>query len=98
MTKPLFVTGMHGLGDNVHQRALVRRLLATDHDIWLRTPWPCLYHDLAGDRLHLMPPGHTLRTQAKNAQREAQRYTTQPPPPGARPLRVWYDHNTVRTT
>lgn len=95
--KNILVDGMHGLGDNVLQRAVLRRLLATndDHIIWLRTPWPCLYHDLVGDRLRLINPVQTLRTQRKNAARESIRYDRHRPPPSRR-LRVWYDHNSIR--
>ena len=75
---------MHGLGDNVHQRAVVRHLLASHPStkFWLKTPWPCLYHDLVGDRLHLIDPSTSLRTQRKNSIREQARYV---PPPRASP-------------
>jgi hypothetical protein len=29
--RPLFVRGMHGLGDNLHQRAVIRQLIAAGH-------------------------------------------------------------------
>ena len=96
--RPLIVQGMHGLGDNVHQRAVIRLLLDAGHDIWLRTPWPFLYHDLVGVRLRLVNIGYTLRTQGKNAKRESASFSRQTPPMIAPTLRVWYDHITVRAS
>lgn len=90
---PLLVNGMHGLGDNLHQRAVVRELMKS-WDVWLETPWPCLYHDLNG--LKLVGKGSRLRTQAKNAQREAGRYSDAPVPAGTRSLEVRYPPDAVR--
>src|SRR5262245_4740185 len=64
-----YVVGMHGLGDNLHQRALIRQLLGRSSRVLLETPWPCLYHDFAG-KLELVHKRSQLRTQAKNAHRE----------------------------
>lgn len=72
--RDLIVNGMHGLGDNIHQRALVRQLIKR-YRVWLRTPWPCVYHDLVGRDLRLLNPVTRLRTQAKNAQRERSQYS-----------------------
>jgi ADP-heptose:LPS heptosyltransferase len=76
----VIIDGMHGLGDNVHQRAVVRHLLASHPatEFWLKTPWPCLYHDLVGDRLRLIDPSSSLRTQRKNSKREQARYVLPP--------------------
>jgi ADP-heptose:LPS heptosyltransferase len=53
---------MKGLGDNIYQRAIVKKL---DARIYLTTPWPELYADLT----HVLPiyEETNLRTQAKNA-------------------------------
>src|SRR3546814_11400043 len=48
--KSIYVQGMHGLGDNLHQRAILRHLMQS-HEVWLETPWPCIYHDLVGDQI-----------------------------------------------
>ena len=32
----LYVEGMHGLGDNIHQRAVLRKLVQA-YDVWLET-------------------------------------------------------------
>ena len=93
--RPIVLDGMHGLGDNVHQRAVVRRLIGAGHQVWLRTPWPCIYHDF--DRLRLLERGYTLRTQAKNARRERDAYVRMAPPRVARTMRVWYDYGSIRT-
>jgi len=96
--RPILIEGMHGLGDNVQQRAVVRHLLGEGHRLWLRTPWPCLYHDLVGDRLALLEHGKTLRTQRKNARRERDRYSRSAVPYGARKIRIWYDYDGIRRT
>jgi predicted metal-dependent enzyme (double-stranded beta helix superfamily) len=91
--------GMHGLGDNVHQRALVRRVLASRADVWLHTPWPCLYHDLVGEMFHVLPPTRTtLRTQHKNLLRERDRYTSERPHPLIGPKKIWYDTPCIRAS
>lgn len=88
----MLISGMHGLGDNLHQRSIVREFLKRG-EVWLETPWPSVYHDLEG--LHLVRPRTTLRTQAKNAQREAAKYERQYRG-GAATLKVWYRPHEVR--
>lgn len=88
----LVIEGMHGLGDNLHQRGVIRAILQT-HDVWLETPWPCLYHDL---NVKLVSKGSKLRTQAKNARREAARFEAGEPPADAERLRVTYPPAMVR--
>lgn len=88
------VQGMHGLGDNIHQRALMR-LLMKKHTVYLETPWPWVYHDLAGSRLRLLPVDSKLRTQAKNVVRERGNYY-RGGVPAMRPQRVWYPPQSVR--
>ena len=98
MSNSVLVDGMHGLGDNVHQRAVIRYLLAFDPltKFWLKTPWPCLYHDLVGDRLHVVDPATSLRTQRKNSMREQASYV--PPPRTSRRQRVSYNLRLVQKT
>lgn len=90
----LRIQGMHGMGDNFHQRSVVRHLMQT-REIWLETPWPSIYHDLVGPRLHLVNKGSRLRTQAKNAAREAALFDTGRVPP-ASVLNVSYPPAGVR--
>jgi hypothetical protein len=87
------IVGMLGLGDGLHQRMIVRHFLERG-PVWLETPWPCLYEDMAG--LHLVSRRPNLRTQAKNAEREAARYDATPVPRGAPQVRVWYTPQEVR--
>lgn len=94
MKAPLIVSGMHGLGDNLHQRALLRQLMVR-HEIWLETSWAAPYHDLVGEGLRLVRKATPLRTQTKNAIREAKAFT-QAPGPRARTIRVWYRPEEVR--
>ena len=57
---PKLVDGMHGLGDNIYQRAFVSQL---EGDVYIKTPWPDIYSDLP-----VMPvrTHSKLRTQKKN--------------------------------
>ncbi|MCC6380469.1 MAG: hypothetical protein IT519_16760 [Burkholderiales bacterium] len=97
------IQGMLGLGDNLHQRALVRQVMARDRDVILETPWPSIYHDfVSAGRLHLVSRDSRLRTQAKNVQREASLgrfsgriYGQQK---ATRSMKVWYSHADLRAT
>jgi ADP-heptose:LPS heptosyltransferase len=87
---PLLIRGMHGMGDNIHQRALLRQLLP-DYEIWLKTSWACIYHDLIDQGLHLIREKVNLRTQTKNAEREAAKFEGLPSEVrSAPPLQVMY--------
>jgi ADP-heptose:LPS heptosyltransferase len=83
---------MHGLGDNLHQRSVIRQL-AAKHDVWLETSWPCVYWDMP--ELNLMARGTKLRTQVKNSEREADRFT-RAEPPRAPELTVRYPPRAVK--
>lgn len=90
----LHVEGMHGLGDNLHQRAIMRELMKT-REVWLETPWPQVYHDLVGPKLHLVSKGSPLRTQAKNAAAFAKHFERLPTIEER--LRISYPPASVRT-
>src|SRR3546814_18192800 len=92
--KSIYVQGMHGLGDNLHQRAILRHLMQS-HEVWLETPWPCIYHDLVGDRLKLVSKGSRLRTQAKNERRESSAYMRGKVQVLSK--KIWYRPEAVRT-
>jgi hypothetical protein len=62
----------------------------------LSTPWPCIYHDLVGERLKLAHRVTTLRTQAKNVVREASRYDLPGLPLTRVQQRIWYAGADVR--
>jgi hypothetical protein len=91
----IVVHGMQGLGDCIHQRAIMRQLMRRDRVV-LETPWPCVYHDLAGERLTLMAKPSALRVQTKNIAREAARFDRSRMPAGAPAIRVWYTGERVR--
>lgn len=93
---PLLIQGLHGLGDNIHQRAVLRQLLQT-REIWLETSWPSIYHDLAGPDLHLMRRPVGLRTQTKNASREIAKFDGRDPPRCER-MRIAYSGADVMDT
>lgn len=93
----IHVLGMHGMGDCIHARAIIRQLLIRHTRVWLETPWPCLYHDFVADgRLVIIGKTSALRTQKKNALRESSVYSSKRPPTGAKKLRIWYPPNVVR--
>lgn len=97
MTKPdLIVQGMHGLGDNIHQRAVLRQLMQT-HSVTLETSWASVYHDLVGDDLKLVRRPVGLRTQTKNAQREAGLFSNSKPQ-NANTVRIRYGGANVMQT
>jgi hypothetical protein len=79
---PLIIQGMHGLGDNLYQRAVLKQM--TRHWVYLKTPWPQIYADMA----HVIPvrPATRLRTQAKNEQASFRRYKKAPL---SLPSRAW---------
>ena len=92
----LLVRGMHGLGDNLHQRAIIRALLKRDYHIALETSWPCVYHDLAGPDLRFIRRPVALRTQLKNAAREADKFTAPILPHQAyRTIQISYNRSQV---
>lgn len=92
---PLVLHGMHGLGDNLHQRALVRQLMAS-HEVYLESSWVAPYWDLIGAGLKVLRKETSLRTQAKNAEREAEQFWSGKPPESARHLQIWYRPEAVR--
>lgn len=93
MSAPLLIRGHHGLGDNLHQRAIVRQLLATGNDVWIETPWPSVYWDLP---VHTVAKSSALRTQAKNLTREADRFSKEPVPHDAEVIQLRYTGEGVR--
>lgn len=85
---------MHGLGDCLHERAICRQLMQR-HDVTLESSWVAPYHDLIKDGLKVVHKPTSLRTQAKNAKREAALFSRQRPV-GARTRKIWYSPQEVR--
>jgi hypothetical protein len=86
---------MHGLGDNIRQRAVVRQIMQK-HDVWLESSWVSVYHDLIAEGLKVVRKDTRLRTQAKNAVREQVRFSGSRAPAGAKIVAVNYPPAEVR--
>lgn len=91
----LYVRGMHGLGDNLHQRAVIRQLMERA-PVWLETSWPWVYWDLVGPRLHLVRKGAPAQIYARAQSREAAGFSTTPPPADAVSVRINFSPTAVR--
>jgi ADP-heptose:LPS heptosyltransferase len=85
---------MHGLGDNLHQRGILRQLMQR-YDVTLESSWVAPYHDLIKDGLKVVNKPTSLRTQAKNAKREARLFHKRQPV-ATRTRKVWYSPQEVR--
>lgn len=92
--RPLLLQGMHGLGDNLHQRSVIRQLMQR-YDVTLESSWVAPYHDLIAQGLRVVNKPTVLRTQTKNAKREAGLFD-KGVPAGARTRKVWYAPREVR--
>lgn len=66
------------MGDCIHQRAVLRQLMAT-YTVSLETSWASMYHDLIAEGLIVMRRSVSLRTQNKNQQREAALFSSRRP-------------------
>ncbi|KQU77712.1 hypothetical protein ASD12_18095 [Mesorhizobium sp. Root102] len=87
MKPSLVIRGQWGLGDNIFARPIVRAC-AERYDVWLDTPWPELYEDLA---VRFVRIDRNLRTQMRNVARQpSSRWSI--PPRAARELRLGYGH------
>lgn len=73
MKTPVYVKGMHGLGDNLHQRAVIKELYGKC-DIFLETSWPQIYHDFPD--LKFIAKGTKLRTQLKNQKLNSEKFVS----------------------
>lgn len=85
--RPLHVRGMGGLGDCVYARPLIRHFLDVRGELWLSTPYPELYEDLAGVYPVRWKDGG-LRCQSKNMARHSGTWVL--PPKGAERVRLMY--------
>lgn len=99
MAKPfLRLQGMHGMGDCLHQRAVLRQLMQR-YDVALETSWPAMYHDLMAEGLKVTRRPVGLRTQTKNAARESEAAKFSPLHPMMRAgMRVSYQGHHVLAT
>lgn len=92
-TKPsTFVTGHFGIGDNLHQRAVMRELMK-QFNVWLHTCHYEIYHDLIEQGLKLVMRPTSLHAQAKTIAREREQFIAAkfpPPPNNAQRLNIGY--------
>src|SRR5450830_1035640 len=86
--QPLILNGMHGLGDNLHERALLRELMRTN-EVWFKTSWPQIFWDMER-QLHLLPLQSPIGWMAKNELRTAALYGRTQPPPNTRAITNGY--------
>lgn len=93
--RPVWIEGLDGFGDQLHQRAAVRQMLARGDEVWLTATAPCFYHDLRSARLHIRDGSKGLRSQDRNAAREISRFDASLPN-GAQFLRARYNGEMVR--
>ncbi len=88
--RPILIMGMLGLGDNIHQRAILR-VLMEKYDVWLESCHANIYHDLMAKGLKVLRRQTNLRTQAKTLRRENHLFTPQRHPLHIQRLpRFWY--------
>ena len=87
----LEIEGMGGIGDNVYQRPFVRAQLAyrAPDPVYLWTPWPELYADLAPQLRLLKPTWMDLRVQQKNMRRSTWEWSERPEDGVAIPTQYW---------
>lgn len=89
---------MHGIGDNLHQRAVIR-ILKEAHSVTLESSWHSLYHDLIDADFRVVGRGVNLRTQQKNAVREHDLFAPAPPHHHVTSsIRLSYSTNTINAT
>ncbi len=98
---PLYVRGMHGIGDNIHQRA-VMKILRQTMSVTLESSWGSLYHDiLAEGDFRVVGRPINLRTQFKNFQRPSEQALFSPMPPShhvTNSIRMSYVNNACAQT
>lgn len=83
---------MHGLGDCLHQRALIRQLV-DKYDLYLETSWPQVYWDIP---INFIARGTKLRTQLKN-QENSKSYFSDIPSSVFKIIKIFYKPEMVRS-
>lgn len=87
----VLVNGMLGIGDNLHQRAVLRELMKT-HDVWLESYYVAMFHDLTSQGLKIVPRSH----RTKRVREFARLRNVIKPPQSARRCKITYDrHKTL---
>ncbi len=93
LPRPLELTSMWGIGDNIMHRAVLRELMKTPGDLYLSTHNPAIFHDLIEDGLKLseIRPGARIREGGSP-------YGTTPKPRGIARRALNYDRLNGRAT
>ncbi len=96
-TWPLYVSGMHGRGDCIHFRAVLRQWIEKDYEVWLESRWVSLFWDfIETGRLNVIRKATPLRTQIKNARLESDAFCTRQAPRRTRRIGTWYRPEQIR--
>ncbi|WP_353613947.1 hypothetical protein [Mangrovibacter phragmitis] len=82
----LYFDGMHGIGDNIIQRAFIKALVMKGHQVWLKTPLPELYVGIP--HLYFVRADTRLRTQRKSEMRSTMNFALSEP--ALAPRRLFY--------
>jgi hypothetical protein len=100
MKPPLHFIGMFGIGDCLHQRAVIRQLMR-NYDVWLETCHVWLHHDLIAEHdLKLILRPTSLHMHAQNIIQEQQLHpgiyrSVKEIPRGAHQIRNWYHKHQI---
>lgn len=91
---PIHIVGMYGIGDCLHQRALVVELMRHYH-VYLETCHVWVHHDLLGPNLTLILRPTTLHMHKRNIVTEQRLHPgvyrdPREIPKGTRQFRIWY--------
>lgn len=97
---PLVVRGMWGIGDNIHQRAVLRELMKT-RTIWLDACCVSMFHDFIDEGLHVIrrPWGTGAAARVRDARERAQfdGLRDSDPPPGISDRKhIGYDRASIK--
>lgn len=83
----ILINGMKGLGDNIYQRAFIKKM----GKVWIDTPWPEIYEDLTN--VNFVHTRTNLRTQSKNLDKQSKdRFSMFP---GGQTKRVHYGADNI---
>lgn len=87
---PIYVQGMFGIGDNLHQRAIIRELMK-ENEVWIKSCHFSLYHDLVAKGLKVVFQPTSLRAQARTIVRERSQFHPATYPKEVNWKRIWYN-------
>jgi ADP-heptose:LPS heptosyltransferase/SAM-dependent methyltransferase len=89
---PMLVTGMWGIGDCIHERAILRELMKR-YEVWIDTPYLSVIHDLLGRDLH---PYARRRASHARIRETASSPASYPHTEGLQSRRIGYERNSIK--